>query len=583
MSNKYYSAERAAQILISLLKAHNINRVIASPGTTNLSFVGSIQNDPFFEIYSAADERSAAYMACGMAAEDGKPVVLSCTGATASRNYLPALTEAFYRKLPILAVTANSGLSNNGHLVAQYIDRTALPNDVAKISVTVPAVTDEKSAWAANVDINKAILELNRNGGGPTHINFSNQYYSDFSITKLPKERKIKRITDNDVFPPLPNVKTAVFIGSHSPMDDELTQAIDDFCKLHNAVTICDITSGYNGQFRVPSALIMGQGGQKSLRDIELLVHIGEICGDYYSIGCAPKKVWRVSEDGEIRDFFHRLEYVFDMREIDFFKRYAVGNSTNDSFLKDCMSEAEEIYGKIPELPFSNIWIAKNSISKIPQGASFHLGILNSLRSWNFFAYQNPNINTFCNVGGFGIDGILSTVIGASMVKPDKKFFCVVGDLAFFYDLNSLANRHVGANLRIMLINNGKGTEFTNYGHLGHAFGEDADPFIAAAGHYGNKSKELIKHYATDLGFEYLSAANKKEYLSYAQKFFSKDNLSKSIIFEIFTDSKDESQALEIMLNLSPAPKDSKATLKKAISNVLGDKGLRIAKILREK
>ena len=101
MKKKYYTNERNVQIVIALLKAYNIRKVIASPGTTNMTFIGSIQNDPFFEIYSSVDERSAAYIACGLAAESGEPVVISCTGATASRNYMPGLTEAYYRKLPI--------------------------------------------------------------------------------------------------------------------------------------------------------------------------------------------------------------------------------------------------------------------------------------------------------------------------------------------------------------------------------------------------------------------------------------------------------------------------------------------------
>lgn len=74
----YYSDERNIQILISLLKQSGIKKIIASPGATNVSFVGSLQNDPYFEMYSCVDERSAAYMACGMAAESGEPVVLSC-------------------------------------------------------------------------------------------------------------------------------------------------------------------------------------------------------------------------------------------------------------------------------------------------------------------------------------------------------------------------------------------------------------------------------------------------------------------------------------------------------------------------
>ena len=66
---KRYSSELSVQYLVALLKAHNIKRVIASPGTTALSFVASLQYDPFFEMYSCVDERSAAYMAVGLAAD----------------------------------------------------------------------------------------------------------------------------------------------------------------------------------------------------------------------------------------------------------------------------------------------------------------------------------------------------------------------------------------------------------------------------------------------------------------------------------------------------------------------------------
>ena len=123
-------------------------------------------------------------------------------------------------------------------------------------------------------------------------------------------------------------------------------------------------------------------------------------------------------------------------------------------------------------------------------------------------------VTTACNVGGFGIDGDVSTLIGASLVHEDKLYFAVVGDLAFFYDLNVLGNRHVGKNVRIMLINNGRGTEFHNSDHPASKFGAEGDPYIAAAGHYGNKSPELVKHYAQDLGYEYMTASTKEEYLT---------------------------------------------------------------------
>lgn len=124
MEQMFYTVERSQQIVISLLKQYGIRKIITSPGATNITFVASVQHDSWFELYSSVDERSAAYMACGMAAESGEPVVLTCTGATASRNYVPGLTEAYYRKLPVLAITATQDERRIGHLVPQVIDRS---------------------------------------------------------------------------------------------------------------------------------------------------------------------------------------------------------------------------------------------------------------------------------------------------------------------------------------------------------------------------------------------------------------------------------------------------------------------------
>lgn len=160
----FYTAERNVQMLVYLMKKHGIKKVIASPGATNITFVASIQQDSYFEIYSAADERSAAYMACGLAAESGEAVALSCTGATASRNYIPGLTEAFYRKLPILAVTSTQHTGRVGQLCPQVIDRSVIQNDIAVMSVQIPTIHDAEDEWMCNVKLNTAILALGHRG-----------------------------------------------------------------------------------------------------------------------------------------------------------------------------------------------------------------------------------------------------------------------------------------------------------------------------------------------------------------------------------------------------------------------------------
>ena len=97
--------------------------------------------------------------------------MLSCTGATASRNYIPGLTEAYYRKLPVLAVTSTQDISRIGHHIAQVIDRRVIQNDIALLSEYIPATDDSVKEWSNTVRINCTLLELRHRGGGPVHLN----------------------------------------------------------------------------------------------------------------------------------------------------------------------------------------------------------------------------------------------------------------------------------------------------------------------------------------------------------------------------------------------------------------------------
>lgn len=557
MMGRYYTDEENVQILIALLKSHGIRRVIASPGTTNSSFVGSLQGDAYFEMFSSVDERSAAYLACGMAAESGEPVVITCTGATASRNYLPGLTEAFYRKLPVLAITGMHGFARAGHHVSQVIDRSVVPRDVVRLSVAVADIHTKEDRWSCNVKINQAILELSRHGGGPVHINLSSGFLGTFTTKTLPKTRKIDRIVSTSQFPALPSGRVAVFVGSHKTWTDDEIVALERFCEANNAVVFCDQTSGYVGKHRLFYSLAACQKmTNRGVDRPDLLVHIGEISGDSATMLVSGREVWRVSEDGEVRDTFRKLRNVFEMPERVFFEHYSkVKRHPNESYLRRCRSRLETVYAKVPELPFSNIWLASQMSGRIPNGSVVHFGILNSLRSWNLYPLPQT-VSGASNVGGFGIDGGLSSLIGASLMNANRLYYGIIGDLAFFYDMNVLGNRHVGKNLRIMVVNNGKGTEFRNYGHHVWHFGKDADAYIAAAGHFGNKSKILIKDYAEALGFDYLSATNKAEFHGSVERFLSPLQTQKSVVFEVFTDSDDESKALETMMHLVESRRD---------------------------
>lgn len=547
--NYKYSAERNVQMVLYLLKAYNIKRVIASPGATNISIVASMQQDPYFEMYSCVDERSAAYMAVGMADETGEPVVLTCTGATSARNYMPALTEAYYRKLPVIAITSTQDESLIGHLIAQVTDRSQQPKDLVVESVHIQNIRSANDEWDCTIKLNRA-LQAYRLTPGPIHINLSTGMGGGYDVAELPNTMVIRMYQEYDQLPSIhANGNVAVFVGSHPMFSQSEISAIETFCETNNAVVFCDHTSSYKGKYRIQHSLIGAQDNCRyDLSKVDLLIHIGEISGDYDTLRYVhPKRVWRVNPDGHFRDTFHAcLDSVFAMEEKVFFQHYSdTSKLVEPTYYATCKAVYDNLIEKIGELPLSNIYIAKRLSSVLPENSVLYLGILNTLRSWNYFEVPE-SVRTVSNVGGFGIDGIMSSLVGTSMCRQDKPCFGILGDLSFFYDMNSIGNRNISNNLRILVINNGHGQDFQMYNHSGAFLGEDVNKYVAAGGHYSAKSKELIKHYAEDLGFRYMKAETKDEFDDQYKEFVTTTGCTQPVLFEVFTTNESENEALKV-------------------------------------
>lgn len=543
-----YSIEKNLQIVLSLLKKHNIKKCVVSPGACNATFVYSLQADSYFEVFSSVDERSAAYLACGIASETGEAVLLSCTGATASRNYMSGLTEAYYRKLPILCITSLESQRSVGHLKTQQIDRSVVPNDIVFESVYIPRTQNVEDELFCAREANKAMLALSKNGGGPVHINLEYQYVFDFSANTLPDVKPIYRYTLDDKLPAIPHGRVAVMLGAHLRFDKALTETVDRFCATHDAIVICQPPTSYSGKYAFRSGLLFGQINYKGeLNKIDLLIHIGETSSDCIGFQIHPKEVWRVSEDGILKDRFNCLSAIFEMSEMNFFEAYSNNESRQNSYINECLSSDLQVRKQIPELPYSNFWIAQKTAPHLPSNSDLYLSIINSIRSWDY-ALTDTSVLMHANTGGFGIDGCLSTMVGASLVSPHKEFYGVFGDLAFFYDMNVLGNRHIGKNLHIMIVNNDGGQQFRNFDHGASSQGVRVNDYVAAAGHYGAKSQDLVKHFAQDLGFRYLSASSKDEYLKVMPEFLRAAD--RSVVCEVFTDENNENEALHMLRSI---------------------------------
>lgn len=190
-----YTELKSYQIIIALLKEYGIRRCVLSAGSRNVPFVHSVEEDPFFECYSVVDERSAGYFALGLAQESGEPVVISCTSSTATCNYWPPVTEAYYQGVPLVVLTSDRDPAMLGQWEDQMIDQVSMYDRHVRKSVNLPIVNDRDDWLFCQRLVNEALLELDHRGKGPVHINVPMRFYNrSFNVHKLPEVTRIRRV-----------------------------------------------------------------------------------------------------------------------------------------------------------------------------------------------------------------------------------------------------------------------------------------------------------------------------------------------------------------------------------------------------
>lgn len=539
-----YAAQKNVQILVALLKSHNVRHAVLSPGSRNMPLVRSLETDPFFTTYSVVDERSAAYFAIGISLAQNAPVLLSCTSAQATRNYIPGLTEAYYRGSPIIAVTADYRQSKIGQGVMQALDQMSIPRDSAKISVQLPLVHDAEDEEHCARLVNEALLGLWHHGPGPVHIDLPIESPWVGGVTELPKVKTIERHALSESLPDLVGKKVLVMVGQHAPFTDRQQEALDRFSETYDTVVYTNQLSNYFGPKSVPATLLVENIDTPTFVTYapDVLITIGGQPGDYgidAKLRSGTYEHWRVNKDGRIEDTYGRLTRVFECSEEDFFNAYselAPRRTSSNYYDKWAAGTARR---SIPaNIPLSHAHVAATLSPVIPSGSTVHFGILSALRNWNYFRL-NEGVAGYSNVAAFGIDGGLSTFIGHSVASASLCFL-IIGDLSFFYDMNVIGNRHVKSNARVILVNNNGGGEFRLYAHAANQFGDEADVHIAAAGHHGS-----ARGWVESMGWDYIEVRAKQDLLDARERFIGASD--RPILMEVFTTMHDDSEGVRLI------------------------------------
>ena len=138
-----YTDKKNVLQLVALLRAYGIRQVVLCPGSRDVPLVQAFSTCGDFECYSVTDERSAGFFAIGLALQGRQAVAVCCTSGSALLNLHPAVAEAFYRKVPLVVVSADRPAAWIGQMDGQTLPQPGAFGGLVKKAVDLPEVRCE--------------------------------------------------------------------------------------------------------------------------------------------------------------------------------------------------------------------------------------------------------------------------------------------------------------------------------------------------------------------------------------------------------------------------------------------------------
>jgi 2-succinyl-5-enolpyruvyl-6-hydroxy-3-cyclohexene-1-carboxylate synthase len=175
--------------------------------------------------------------------------------------------------------------------------------------------------------------------------------------------------------------------------------------------------------------------------------------------------------------------------------------------------------------PFSDLLVFDKIMRAIPKNYLLQWANSSPIRYAQLFPVPTDS-QSFCNRGTSGIEGSISTAVGAAL-GSDRPTLIITGDLSFFYDANALWNQYIPNNFRLIVVNNGGGGIFRILPNAKETPGFET--------YFETKHKRNAKHMAKQYDLSYQSVRTSIGLRLALGRFFSKSNRGK--ILEIRTPS----------------------------------------------
>ena len=510
-------------ILTSVLKSHGVRRVVVCPGSRNAPIVHNFNELDGITCYPVTDERSAGFVALGLALGDPypcpSPIAVCVTSGSALLNLHPAVAEAFYQKLPIIFISADRPEAWIGQQDGQTLPQAQVFGTLVNKSVNLPIIPPcgphiednkplqrqhDEQVWYCERLVHEAVLDCVHRKIGPVHINIpiAEPLY-DFTVKQLPNCHWVDYIkTDlygggfhyGDLLDFLQAKKPMIIIGQDYPGSAFYeVKKIDAWAVVLCEPTALETSSQDPATHEVSYELtmpyfeqVLSVIGDDEAYAPDFILYVGghivsKRLKQFLRKAARNAKVWRASMDGEYIDTFMHTDRIFQCNPnhlasalTDFDQTYKEEvQHYIDLWQNARLTAKHQTFDYEPE--FSSLATVKyfeteyhaNSLGDTRDGRVFY-GNSMAIRLGCLFARQFIH----CNRGVNGIEGTLSIAAGLSIYlseqipvdsKAQKKVFCILGDLSFFYDQNALWNQNINGSLRIIVLNNGGGAIFGKF------------------------------------------------------------------------------------------------------------------------
>lgn len=464
--------------LVEICRSKGIQQVVVSPGSRNAPLIKLFASNNFFKLHSIVDERSAAFYGLGIALATQQAVALVCTSGTAALNYAPALAEAYYQGVPLIAITADRPEALIGQQDNQTIRQINVYQNYVKASIHLQQPLQNADELCK---MHKAIhqtIEIALSGiKGPVHINvpIAEPLYVEIPVATANIKPCIPRPERAvNVIPLVESWKTAqrklILCGEATP-NPVLNTILNHLASLPGVVVLAEPISNLNGSKIISSidrVMMLIETFQMSDFQPDLLVSFGGPIVSQRLKQWLQKQTglihYRISEAEDHIDTYQNLSGTI-IGQTDKVFQFLLETETfaNTTFAQNwnAAQHTSELRHNafIAQAAYSELKAIAYAINVSKSDTILHLGNSTPVRFGQLFNAKKFDA-VYANRGVSGIDGCVSTAAGIAS-QSNKTNLLIVGDLSFVYDSNALWNKNLGANFKIVVINNGGGGIFS--------------------------------------------------------------------------------------------------------------------------